>query len=81
MSALLDDRVTYDTAECADGPTLAAWLLPLLPNGRDYDTLRRQIVAWRNGEVRRVGFHTVDRILTRLGRHPCEVPESAWRER
>jgi len=82
--------VTWETAESADGPALAAWLDRELsarmggPRGGNIaavygDAFARRLYGWRHGE--NASFWTVDRYLMKLGIHPQDVPRHVWRDK
>jgi hypothetical protein len=70
-------RPDYFTAMYADGPRLARYLAPLVPDSATWDNVKRQLRAMRE-EGRCVRFVTADKLCVRLGIHPSLLPDTVW---
>jgi hypothetical protein len=72
--------VTLDhtNAEWADGPKVAAWLEGRVKVSLYPGWLGRAIARWRAGNC--ANFYTVDKVLTKVGYMPSDLPEDVWRD-
>ena len=71
------DRLDWTNALAADGPTIAAWLGPILARREGAPAaVRDRLHHWARGE--RCGIWALDRVLVTLGLHLSQVPAEAW---
>ena len=73
---LLGVSLTYENADYADGPKLAAWLETRVKVSLYPDTVGRAICRWRTGVA--AEFWTVDRVLVAVGFMPADLPDEVW---
>jgi len=73
----VEGEVTFHNAQGADGPRLVRWLVEASGFADSLtESEKRRVYDWRRGAV--AGFYVVDKMLTRRGIHPSELPEDLW---